>query len=181
MTLAEYIQIISTALALISVLCSLVVCLLTFKTTRPSLKIKISKTDKVQCVYHSTKDFSVAFVLAHIRNNSNVIGEVSEVSFKYNNVLYHSKSVSTIFSIKPNMFEIIDELGNKIDFSKFVCDTPKKIQPYSEEYVGFIFPNFAKNTKNSFITTLRFTICGKFFKRNLYRVRFFPLNRSKKI
>ncbi len=55
MTTSEIVQIVSISLAGISAICSAVVCCLTFKTTRPYLKISIDKKGKPQCVYYLDK------------------------------------------------------------------------------------------------------------------------------
>lgn len=180
MTTAEIIQTISTTLAVISAICSTIVCTLTFKTTKPALKIKIDKKNKPQCVFFADGDFTTAIVVVVARNNSNVVGEISEAVIRYKGKKYCSRSsyITTPFSV--NKIKIVTEAGLTNDPSKFICTTPKSIKPYSEEQFALVFQHLPKDIADSFVSTISFRVCGRFFKHNLHRMTFVALKPDSK-
>lgn len=178
MTQSDYIQLSISILTALSSICSVVICFLTVKTSRPSIIIQREKDwFKPQNIYQNYDKDGLAIMNVLISNNSSVPGEISEVFFKYKNKIYYAKNKYTTIS-KNYTIGVVDDQANHVDFEGLKAETPLIIAPYSERNCCFIFPNMPYIDEKLFKVRVKFRVCGRFFgnlfKHKSISVTFFP-------
>lgn len=171
MTTSEIVALISSIFTAISGISAVIVCFLTFRTTRPQIKLKTDKkpSNRAYAYWHNK---SFAFLSLEIINSSNIAGMIDDLCIIYKGKEYPAENIYAKYD--PHPFELKSFFDEQIeqDTQALHLKTPLKIDGYSIKSGFFLFPTFPVIQANEIVVTLRFRLINKKFKRKIRRVKF---------
>ena len=172
MSTSEIVALISSIFTAISGISAAVACILTYRTTRPKIKL-IPHKSQIGHIYSYWKEKSFALLSFQLINSSMIDGMIDDLCIVYNGKEYFAENIFTNYDPQPFELEILFDGVLKQNTDALRLKTPLTVKAYSTVNGFIFFPTFPAVQLNSINVTITYRVMNKKFKRKIRRVKFY--------
>lgn len=170
MSPSEIVSLVAGIFTAVSGVSAAIACFLTYRTTRPKIKLKVGKQNSNRA-YTFYKDKGFALLGIDLINSSMVAGMLDELCIIYEGKEYYAEKIGTQYD--PYPFEVKSFFSEQIeqDTKLLRLKTPITVQGYSIISGYILFPSFPVVQTNTITVNISFRLMNKNFKQKIRRVK----------
>ena len=164
----------------IAIVLAFVSCLLAYRLSKPKIKVKLYKNDKLfgqhEAKFSVSKTSSLAVIELNFENFSAHNTQIKDVYIRYKRKTYHAANIYTDYSVS-NYYPCIESTGKyPIKSELLYVKVPFEVESFHHKHVYLTFYDFPKTDKSLLQVVAFISIAGKrvpkFKKVNFTRIDF---------
>ena len=181
METSEWVALIASFFTAISGISAAIACILTFRTTRPQIKLRLTEK-QTHRVYTHYKDKSFAMLCFDLQNSSTVTGMLGSLCLIYKGEKYYAENFATNYDPSPLEVKSFFDANIEQDATALHLTMPIKVPSFSIVSGFILFPAFPALQVDSISVDIQYRLTNQKFNRKIRRVKFalvFPTPQGK--